>query len=98
MYRADYFIEEEYTSQPNITSNIKYDILPSTKLIIHLLFIFYAEATPYTLTEIVNKLTSDTRSSPTDINSAIGYTFSPEPFTYTHRDVILYALGSKFVR
>lgn len=51
------------------------------------------EATPYTLTEIVNKLTSDTQSSPTDINSAIGYTFSPEPFTYTHRDVILYALG-----
>ena len=33
---------------------------------------------------------------PTDIDSAIGHEFTPTPFSYTERDVILYALGSEF--
>ena len=35
-------------------------------------------------------------NKPTDIDSAIGYEFTPTPYSYTERDVILYALGSEF--
>lgn len=35
-------------------------------------------------------------NEPTDIDSTIGYEFTPTPFSYTEKDVILYALGSEF--
>lgn len=52
------------------------------------------EASAYALTEIEKRLNDVDKPLPTDFDSVIGYEFTGPPFTYTSRDVILYALGS----
>ena len=57
------------------------------------------ESAAYALEKIQDKL-SGSSSSPSPalsggINGIIGFEAKPDPFTYNHREVILYALGGK---